>query len=63
MSWLSGVTFTVFTPKPVSSVTGVPAVRMVDNDVPMLGALPYESYRRWVERALAHADQRDRTIR
>ena len=37
-------------------VTGVPAVRMVGNDVPMLGALPYESYRRWVERALARAD-------
>ena len=44
-------------------VTGVPAVRMVDNDVPMLGALPYESYRRWVERALARADQSERTTR
>jgi predicted DsbA family dithiol-disulfide isomerase len=44
-------------------VTGVPAVRMVDNDVPMLGALPYESYRRWVERALARTDQSERTMR
>ena len=44
-------------------VTGVPAVRMVGNDVPMLGALPYESYRRWVERALARADQSERTMR
>ena len=44
-------------------VTGVPAVGMVGNDVPMLGALPYESYRRWVERALARADQPERTTR
>ena len=44
-------------------VTGVPAVRMVGNDVPMLGALPYESYRRWVERALARADQPERMTR
>ena len=43
-------------------VTGVPAVRMVGNDVPMLGALPYESYRRWVERAL-RVDQPERTTR
>jgi predicted DsbA family dithiol-disulfide isomerase len=34
-------------------VTGVPAVLMVGSDVPVLGALPYETYRRWVERALA----------
>jgi predicted DsbA family dithiol-disulfide isomerase len=34
-------------------LTGVPAVQMAGNDVPLPGALPYESYRRWVERALA----------
>jgi predicted DsbA family dithiol-disulfide isomerase len=34
-------------------MTGVPAVRMAGNDVPLVGALPLESYRRWVERALA----------
>jgi predicted DsbA family dithiol-disulfide isomerase len=33
-------------------LTGVPAVQMAGNDVPLPGALPYESYRRWVERAL-----------
>jgi predicted DsbA family dithiol-disulfide isomerase len=33
-------------------VTGVPAVMMVGNDVPMLGAMPYEAYRRWIARAL-----------
>jgi predicted DsbA family dithiol-disulfide isomerase len=33
-------------------VTGVPAVMMVGNDVPTLGALPYETYRRWIARAL-----------
>ena len=33
-------------------LTGVPAVQMGGNDVPLPGALPYESYRRWVERAL-----------
>ena len=33
-------------------ITGVPAVMMVGNDVPMLGALSYETYRRWVERGL-----------
>jgi predicted DsbA family dithiol-disulfide isomerase len=33
-------------------VTGVPAVIMVGNDVPTLGALPYETYRRWIARAL-----------
>ena len=34
-------------------LTGVPAVQMAGNDVPLPGALPYESYRRWVDRALA----------
>jgi len=34
-------------------VTGVPAVMMVGNDVPTLGAMPYETYRRWIARALA----------
>jgi predicted DsbA family dithiol-disulfide isomerase len=33
-------------------LTGVPAVQMAGNDVPLPGALPYDSYRRWVERAL-----------
>ena len=33
-------------------LSGVPAVRMAGNDVPLPGALPYDSYRRWVERAL-----------
>jgi len=37
-------------------VNGVPAVRMVGNDVPLMGALPLESYRRWVERALAEGE-------
>ena len=36
-----------------AGVTGVPAVMMVGNDVPTLGAMPYETYRRWVARALA----------
>jgi len=33
-------------------VTGVPAVMMVGNDTPIVGAMPYESYRGWVERSL-----------
>jgi predicted DsbA family dithiol-disulfide isomerase len=33
-------------------VTGVPAVMMVGNDVPTLGAMPYETYRRWIARAV-----------
>jgi predicted DsbA family dithiol-disulfide isomerase len=32
-------------------VTGVPSVMLAGTDVPMLGALPYETYRRWVTRA------------
>ena len=36
-------------------VNGVPAVLMAGNDVPITGALPLESYRRWIERALAAA--------
>ena len=36
-------------------VTGVPAVLMVGSDVPITGALPLESYRRWIVRALAVA--------
>jgi predicted DsbA family dithiol-disulfide isomerase len=36
-----------------AGVTGVPAVMMVGNDVPTLGAMPYETYRRWIARALA----------
>jgi len=34
-------------------VNGVPAVLLAGNDVPITGALPLESYRRWIERALA----------
>ena len=34
-------------------VTGVPTVMMVGNDVPIVGAMPYETYRRWVTRRLA----------
>ena len=34
-------------------VGGVPAVRMVGNDVAITGAQPLEIYRRWVRRALA----------
>lgn len=33
-------------------LSGVPAMQMAGNDVPLPGALPYDSYRRWVERAL-----------
>lgn len=36
-----------------AGVTGVPAMMMVGNDVPTLGAMPYETYRRWIARALA----------
>jgi predicted DsbA family dithiol-disulfide isomerase len=36
-------------------VSGVPAVAMVGNDVPIVGAMPYETYRRWVSRALEGA--------
>lgn len=34
-------------------VTGVPAVRTADNDTAAMGALPIETYRRWVRRRLA----------
>ena len=33
-------------------VSGVPAVMMVGNDVPMMGAMSYDTYRQWVERRL-----------
>ncbi len=33
-------------------VTGVPSVMMIGNDVPTLGAMPFETYRRWIARAL-----------
>jgi predicted DsbA family dithiol-disulfide isomerase len=36
-------------------VGGVPAVRMLGNDVAISGAQPLEVYRRWVSRALAQA--------
>jgi predicted DsbA family dithiol-disulfide isomerase len=31
---------------------GVPSVMMVGNDVPTMGAMPFETYRRWISRAL-----------
>lgn len=34
-------------------LNGVPAVMMVGNDVPIVGAMPYATYRRWIERRLA----------
>lgn len=34
-------------------VNGVPALMLVGNDVPAVGAMPYETYRRWIARALA----------
>jgi predicted DsbA family dithiol-disulfide isomerase len=34
-------------------LSGVPAVQLLGSDVAIPGALPYESYRRWVERAIA----------
>lgn len=34
-------------------VSGVPAVMMAGNDTPVVGAMPYEAYRRWIERGLA----------
>lgn len=33
-------------------VNGVPAIMMVGNDVPVVGAMPLDSYRRWIRRAL-----------
>ena len=33
-------------------VSGVPAVMMVGNDVPMTGAMSYDTYRKWVARRL-----------
>lgn len=36
-----------------AGVTGVPAMMLVGNDVPTLGAMPFETYRRWIARALA----------
>lgn len=38
-----------------AGLDGVPAVLMAGGDVPITGALPLESYRRWIERALASA--------
>ena len=34
-------------------VSGVPAVRLADSDVAIVGAQPIETYRRWIERRLA----------
>jgi predicted DsbA family dithiol-disulfide isomerase len=36
-----------------AGVTGVPAVRVEGDDAVMVGALPLETYRRWVERRLS----------
>lgn len=36
-------------------LNGVPAVMLRGGDVPVMGALPSETYRRWVERALARS--------
>ncbi len=33
-------------------VTGVPAVRLADSDIAIVGAQPIETYRRWIERRL-----------
>ena len=30
--------------------TGVPSVRLADNDAVITGAMPFETYRRWVQR-------------
>lgn len=35
--------------------TGVPSVRLADHDAVITGAMPLESYRRWVERARARS--------
>jgi predicted DsbA family dithiol-disulfide isomerase len=37
-------------------VTGVPAVRLADGDVAIVGAHPVELYRRWVNRMRARAE-------
>ena len=37
----------------VADATGVPAVQLVGNDAVIVGAHPYELYRRWVERTRA----------
>ena len=33
-------------------MSGVPAVMMVGNDVPMMGAMSYDTYQKWVARRL-----------
>jgi predicted DsbA family dithiol-disulfide isomerase len=38
-----------------AGITGVPAVMLAGGDTAMPGALPVETYRRWIERALAGA--------
>lgn len=39
--------------------TGVPSVRLADHDAVITGAMPLETYRRWVERARERATERD----
>lgn len=41
--------------------TGVPSAMLVGTDVPMLGAMPYETYRKWIGRALNAASLRSAT--
>jgi predicted DsbA family dithiol-disulfide isomerase len=36
-----------------AGITGVPAVAMEGIDVPIVGAMPYATYRRWIQRRLA----------
>jgi predicted DsbA family dithiol-disulfide isomerase len=40
-----------------SGVTGVPAVRRADDDAVIVGAQPYELYRRWFERTRARMEE------
>ena len=35
--------------------TGVPSVRLADNDAVITGAMPFETYQRWVERVRERA--------
>lgn len=40
---------------------GVPAARMSDSDIAIVGAQPLETYRRWIERTLARSEQAARS--
>ncbi|MAG31067.1 MAG: hypothetical protein CL908_09285 [Deltaproteobacteria bacterium] len=39
-----------------AGVTGVPAIRRIDNDAVIVGAHPEELYRRWIERSLERGE-------